>query len=72
MALLVCSSPGLCEEVRCYYFHFTREKSAGIVHVGRVRQQRQTAGSEFELVSVLFRITRLHHEPAPQHVTCES
>ena len=68
MALLICSSPGLCEEVRCYYFHFTREKSSGIVHT----QQRQTAESEFELVSVSFHIRHLHHEPTPQHVSRES
>ena len=42
MALLVCSSPGLCEEVRCYYFHFTREKTARIVH----SQQSQTAETD--------------------------
>lgn len=42
MALLICASPGLCEEVRYYYYHFTYEESTGIVHshTANIQQSR--------------------------------
>lgn len=50
MVLLIYSSPGLCEEVRCYYFHLHVKRLLEIVHsqqsqIAEVEQQGQNLNS---------------------------